>query len=128
MLRELLLMTIDDDRCESILLYLIPCNLQYYSAHQKIIIFTRSISETSAPLLKCIKVMLERKSRLYSNFHCMNLTLRILNISVMSCDWAPTGREFVSGSYDRTVRLWKGGEGKARDTYHTKRMQRFVLP
>lgn len=45
----------------------------------------------------------------------------------MSCDWAPTGREFVSGSYDRTVRLWKGGEGKARDTYHTKRMQRSVL-
>lgn len=45
----------------------------------------------------------------------------------MSCDWAPTGREFVSGSYDRTVRLWKAGEGKARDTYHTKRMQRFVF-
>lgn len=42
----------------------------------------------------------------------------------MSADWAPTGREFVSGSYDRTVRLWTAGEGKARDTYHTKRMQR----
>ncbi|KDE08868.1 hypothetical protein MVLG_00966 [Microbotryum lychnidis-dioicae p1A1 Lamole] len=44
--------------------------------------------------------------------------------AVMSCDWAPTGREFVSGSYDRTVRLWTAGEGKSRDTYHTKRMQR----
>ncbi|SCV71912.1 BQ2448_4606 [Microbotryum intermedium] len=44
--------------------------------------------------------------------------------AVMSCDWAPTGREFVSGSYDRTLRLWTSGEGKARDTYHTKRMQR----
>lgn len=44
----------------------------------------------------------------------------------MSCDWAPTGREFVSGSYDRTVRMWTGGEGKTRDTYHTKRMQRSV--
>jgi WD repeat and SOF domain-containing protein 1 len=44
----------------------------------------------------------------------------------MSTDWSPTGREFVSGSYDRTVRLWTAGEGKARDTYHTKRMQRFV--
>ncbi|KAL8276141.1 hypothetical protein RQP46_011459 [Phenoliferia psychrophenolica] len=44
--------------------------------------------------------------------------------AVMSADWAPTGREFVSGSYDRTVRLWTAGEGKARDTYHTKRMQR----
>ncbi len=44
--------------------------------------------------------------------------------AVLSCDWAPTGREFVSGSYDRTLRLWKAGEGKARDTYHSKRMQR----
>ncbi|KAM0791504.1 hypothetical protein ACM66B_005957 [Microbotryomycetes sp. NB124-2] len=44
--------------------------------------------------------------------------------AVMSCDWSPTGREFVSGSYDRTVRLWKAGEGHSRDTYHTKRMQR----
>ncbi|KAM0753136.1 WD40 repeat-like protein, partial [Meredithblackwellia eburnea MCA 4105] len=44
--------------------------------------------------------------------------------AVMSADWSPTGREFVSGSYDRTVRLWKVGQGKSRDTYHTKRMQR----
>jgi len=44
----------------------------------------------------------------------------------MSCDWSPTGREFVSGSYDRTLRLWQQGEGKSRDTYHTKRMQRCV--
>ena len=42
----------------------------------------------------------------------------------MSCDWSPTGREFVSGSYDRTIRLWKAGEGKSQDTYHTQRMQR----
>lgn len=45
---------------------------------------------------------------------------------VMGCDWSPTGKEFVSGSYDKTVRLWKMGEGKSRDVYHTKRMQRFV--
>lgn len=44
----------------------------------------------------------------------------------MSCDWSPTGREFVSGSYDRTLRLWKQGQGGSRDTYHTKRMQRCV--
>lgn len=44
--------------------------------------------------------------------------------AVMSCDWSPTGREFVSGSYDRTVRLWKAGSGHSTDTYHTQRMQR----
>ncbi|GAA5889718.1 hypothetical protein JCM16303_007150 [Sporobolomyces ruberrimus] len=44
--------------------------------------------------------------------------------AVMSSDWSPNGREFVSGSYDRTVRLWTMGEGGSRDIYHTKRMQR----
>lgn len=44
--------------------------------------------------------------------------------AVMSVQYSPTGREFVSGGYDRTVRLWKVGEGHARDIYHTKRMQR----
>ena len=36
----------------------------------------------------------------------------------------PTGEEFVSGSYDRTIRLWSRDAGKSRDVYHTKRMQR----
>ncbi|WFD30421.1 Protein sof1 [Malassezia sp. CBS 17886] len=45
--------------------------------------------------------------------------------AVMSVDWAPTGQGFVSGSYDRTVRLWDAGRGaRSRDVYHTKRMQK----
>ncbi|KAL3941005.1 MAG: hypothetical protein SGARI_000754 [Bacillariaceae sp.] len=46
--------------------------------------------------------------------------------AVMSVSWAPTGREFVTGSYDRTIRLFNLRErkGVARDVYHTKRMQR----
>jgi len=40
----------------------------------------------------------------------------------------PTGEGFVSGSYDRTIRLWDRDAGKARDIYHTKRMQRSVPP
>ncbi|KAG7340697.1 WD repeat-containing protein [Nitzschia inconspicua] len=46
--------------------------------------------------------------------------------AVMSVSWAPTGREFVTGSYDRTLRIFNLRErnGVARDIYHTKRMQR----
>jgi WD repeat and SOF domain-containing protein 1 len=45
---------------------------------------------------------------------------------VMGCEWSPTGEEFVSGGWDRTVRLWNRDAGKSRDVYHTKRMQRCV--
>jgi len=46
--------------------------------------------------------------------------------AVMSVCWAPTGREFVTGSYDRTIRIFnmKERNGFAREIYHTKRMQR----
>jgi WD repeat and SOF domain-containing protein 1 len=44
--------------------------------------------------------------------------------AVMDVSFSPTGREFATGSYDRTVRLWATDAGKSRDVYHTKRMQR----
>jgi len=47
--------------------------------------------------------------------------------AVMSCDWSPTGLEFVSGGWDRTVRIWKEGQGHSPEIYHTKRMQRYTI-
>jgi WD repeat and SOF domain-containing protein 1 len=44
--------------------------------------------------------------------------------AVMSVSWSPTGREFATGSYDRTVRIFQANGGTSRDIYHTKRMQR----
>lgn len=57
--------------------------------------------------------------------------------AVTSCAWSPTGLEFVSGGWDRTIRLWRNHEassaassatantgGRSGDIYHTKRMQR----
>jgi len=44
--------------------------------------------------------------------------------AVMDIDYSPTGREFVTGSYDRTVRIFGNGAGHSREVYHTKRMQR----
>lgn len=44
--------------------------------------------------------------------------------AVLSVSWSPTGREFVSGSYDRTIRIFSYSAQKAREIYHLKRMQR----
>jgi hypothetical protein len=44
--------------------------------------------------------------------------------AVMAVDFAPTGREFVAGSYDRSVRIFKYNEGRSREVYYNRRMQR----
>ncbi|KAL5573574.1 hypothetical protein UlMin_023171 [Ulmus minor] len=44
--------------------------------------------------------------------------------AVMDIDYSPTGKEFVTGSYDRTVRIFPYNGGHSREIYHTKRMQR----
>ncbi|PHJ19549.1 sof1 family domain-containing protein [Cystoisospora suis] len=43
--------------------------------------------------------------------------------AVLDVDISPTGREFVAGSFDGTVRLFNIDEGRSRDVYHTRRMQ-----
>lgn len=48
--------------------------------------------------------------------------------AVTACDWSPTGLVFVSGGWDRTVRVWKEGVGTHPEVYHTKRMQRYAKP
>lgn len=44
--------------------------------------------------------------------------------AVMDVDYSPTGREFVAGSYDRSVRIFAFNGGHSKEIYHTKRMQR----
>ncbi|KAE8836281.1 hypothetical protein CFE70_000453 [Pyrenophora teres f. teres 0-1] len=44
--------------------------------------------------------------------------------AVMSIEFSPTGEELITGSYDRSIRLWERQKGHSRDVYHTKRMQR----
>jgi WD repeat and SOF domain-containing protein 1 len=46
--------------------------------------------------------------------------------AVLALAWSPTGREFATGSYDKTVRIFKTTGGTSRDIYHTKRMQRVT--
>ena len=42
--------------------------------------------------------------------------------AVLDVDYSPTGQQFVSASYDKTIRLWRVGEQRSHDVYHAKRM------
>lgn len=44
--------------------------------------------------------------------------------AIMDLDFSPTGEELVTGSYDKTMRIFKTRSGHSREIYHTKRMQR----
>ncbi|PWA77723.1 nucleotide binding,protein binding protein [Artemisia annua] len=46
--------------------------------------------------------------------------------AVMDIDYPPTGREFVTESYDRTVWIFLYNGGHSRKIYHTKRMHRVL--
>nr|ACO14642.1 WD repeat and SOF domain-containing protein 1 [Caligus clemensi] len=46
--------------------------------------------------------------------------------AVIGVDYSPTGKEIVSGSYDKTIRLFNVRHGHSREIYHTKRMQRLT--
>ena len=45
--------------------------------------------------------------------------------AVLDVDYSPTGTEFVSGSFDKTLRIYALDSGHSREVYHTKRMQRI---
>lgn len=47
--------------------------------------------------------------------------------AVMDIDFSPTGKEIVTGSYDKTLRIFSTDKGHSRDVYHTKRMQRIFI-
>lgn len=46
--------------------------------------------------------------------------------AVTDVDYSPTGKEFVSGSYDKSIRIFEVNKGHSREIYHTKRMQRLT--
>ncbi|BEI95176.1 hypothetical protein CcaverHIS631_0101250 [Cutaneotrichosporon cavernicola] len=97
-------------------------------AERRIMMNMRSNALSWCPTLPTVMLLASEDHNLYT-FDIRNLESPTQIYKghvggVMGCDWSPTGEEFVSGSWDRTVRLWKRDTGKSRDVYHTKRMQR----
>ena len=45
--------------------------------------------------------------------------------AVTDVDYSPTGKEFVTGGYDKSIRIYQVNKGHSREIYHTKRMQRL---
>ncbi|KAM9307818.1 DDB1- and CUL4-associated factor 13 [Gastrophryne carolinensis] len=43
--------------------------------------------------------------------------------AVLDVDYCPTGKEFVSASFDKSIRIFSAQSGHSREVYHTKRMQ-----
>ncbi len=42
----------------------------------------------------------------------------------MDIDYEPTGKKFVTGSFDKTLRIFNHDGGRSNFVYHTKRMQK----
>lgn len=47
-------------------------------------------------------------------------------MAVLDVSYSPNGQEFVSASYDQTIRIFQTDAARSRDVYHTKRMQRVL--
>ena len=45
--------------------------------------------------------------------------------AVLDVDYSPTGAEFVSGGFDKTLRIFQVDQRHSREVYHTKRMQKI---
>merc|ERR1711957_415523 len=45
--------------------------------------------------------------------------------AVLDVDYSPTGKQFVSGAYDKTLRIWEAAKPKSVQVYHTKRKREY---
>lgn len=118
-----ILATCGSDR--SIALY----DIRQASALKKVILSMRSNAVAWNPMEAFHFTAANEDSNLYS-FDLRQLDKpRYMHVNhvnaVLDVDFSPTGQEFVSGSFDKTVRIFKSNARNSREVYHTKRMQRI---
>lgn len=107
----------------SIVLY----DLRTNSPTQKIVQTMRTNSICWNPMEAFNFVIANEDHNAY--YYDMRNMSRALNVfkdhvaAVMDVDFSPTGDEIVTGSYDKTIRIYKTNQGHSREIYHTKRMQ-----
>nr|SVE75711.1 EOG090X04WU [Daphnia hispanica] len=97
---------------------------------RKVVLRMRSNSICWNPMEAFIFTVANEDYNLYT-FDMRNLA-HAINVhqdhvsAVIDVDYSPTGKEFVSASYDKTVRIYNSRQAHSRDIYHTSRMQRLT--
>lgn len=107
----------------SVILYDVRTN----SPTQKLVTTLRTNSIRFNPMSAYNFVCASEDSNIYA-YDMRNMT-KSMNVykdhvsAVLDVDYSPTGKELVSGSFDKTIRIFNVNEGHSREVYHTKRMQ-----
>ena len=95
---------------------------------KKVVLSMRSNAVAWNPMEPLNFTVANEDSNLYSfdmrRLDCSRLVHKDHVMAVMDIDYSPTGTGFVSGSFDKTVRIFGVESGHSREIYHTKRMQR----
>mmetsp|Transcript_104211 Transcript_104211/g.185135 ORF Transcript_104211/g.185135 Transcript_104211/m.185135 type:complete len:447 (-) Transcript_104211:98-1438(-) len=105
-------------------------DLRGNSAIRKVILKMRSNGVCWNPMRPMNFTVANEDCSLYS-FDMRKLTAATYRhwdhvMAVLDVHYAPNGQEFVSASYDNTVRLWNYDSQRSREVYHGKRMQRVL--
>ena len=118
-----LLATVGTDR--TVALY----DIRQSTPLRKVVLAMRSNAVAWNPMEPLNFTVANEDSNLYT-FDMRQLTRsRVVHkdhvMAVLGVAYSPTGAEFVSGGFDKTVRIFGVESGASREVYHSKRMQRI---